>query len=50
MLYSPANAIYEILIGLGCLGMLFGTVVTIPLMYAMYVSSQEDKGRQNHSA
>jgi hypothetical protein len=50
MLYSPANAIYEIIIGYGCLATLFGTILSIPLAYSMYVTSQEEQERQNVSS
>ena len=50
MVYSPANAVYEILIGVGCLGGLIGAVITIPFIVSMLVTSKEDAERQNQSS
>jgi len=50
MLYSPANAIYEIIIGYSCLGTFFGMIIGIPICYAMYVTSKEERERKNHSS
>jgi hypothetical protein len=45
--YSPANALYELIIGVTCLVTLFGGVFTIPAMIAMIVDSKEKSERQN---
>ena len=43
--YSSANAIYELLIGISCFGMLFGAMIGIPILYAMYAGMKEDQER-----
>lgn len=45
--YNPANAIYEIIIGVSCLAMLFGGVFSIPALIAMLQDSKEETERQN---
>ena len=44
---NPASPIYELVIGMGCLIFVTGTVISIPIMYAMYVTSKEDAERIN---
>ncbi len=45
--YSPANALYEIIVGVTCLAMLFGGVFSIPALIAMLTDSKEEAERQN---
>ena len=45
--YSPANAVYEIIIGITCLSILFGGVFGIPAMVAMLQDNKEEADRQN---
>lgn len=45
--YNPANALYEIILGLTCLAILFGGVFSIPAMVAMLQDSKEETERQN---
>ena len=44
---DPASPIYELVIGIGCLIFVIGTTISIPTMYAMYVTSKEDAERIN---
>ena len=46
--YSPANSIYEVIVGLTCLVIWFGTVFSIPAIIAMIQDSKEESERQNH--
>ena len=43
--HSPANAIYEVIIGFSGFGLLFGAVLTLPLLYGLYASMKEDQER-----
>jgi hypothetical protein len=45
--YSPANAIYEVTIGLSCLATLFICVISVPTFFALMYDSKEQKERQN---
>jgi len=45
MLHSPANAVYEILIGLGCLGTLLSIAISLPFVYAMIATDKEERER-----
>ena len=44
---SPANAVYEILLGLTCLAILFGSVISIPALFALMLDGKEEQDRQN---
>jgi len=44
---SPANAIYEVMIGLTCLITLFSCVISIPAFFALMYDSKEQQDRQN---
>ena len=39
--FSPANALYEIIVGVTCLAIWFGAVFSIPALVAMLVDSKE---------
>ena len=43
----PATPIYEVLIGTFLLAIVFGTVFSIPLIYALYQDNKEQKLRVN---
>ena len=45
--FSPANALYEIIVGVTCLVIWFGAVFSIPALVAMLVDSKEEADRQN---
>jgi hypothetical protein len=45
--FSPANALYEIIMGLTCLAIVFTSVLSIPTMVAMFEGSKEEADRQN---
>ncbi len=45
--FSPANALYEIIVGVTCLVIWFGAVFSIPALVAMLVDSKEEAERQN---
>lgn len=45
--FSPANALYEIIVGLTCLAIWFGAVFSIPSLVAMLIDSKEQTDRQN---
>ena len=45
--FSPANALYEIIVGVTCLAIWFGTVFSIPAMIALLLDSKEEAERQN---
>ena len=45
--YSPANSLYEIILGLTCLAIVFGSVFSIPTLAAMLQESKEAADRQN---
>ena len=44
---NPANAVYELFLGLTCLAILFGSVITIPGIFALMIDSKEQQERQN---
>ena len=44
-MFSPANAVYEILIGLGCLGTAVTLAITIPFICSMIITEKEEKER-----
>jgi len=45
--FSPANALYEIIVGVTCLAIWFGSVFTIPALVAMLLDSKEESDRRN---
>ncbi len=45
--YNPANALYEIIVGVTCLAMLFGGVFSIPAIIAMVLDGKEEAERTN---
>lgn len=45
--YSPANALYEIIVGATCLAIWFGAVFSIPALVALLLDSKEEAERQN---
>ncbi len=45
--FSPANALYEIIMGFTCLAIVFTSVLSIPAMVAMFEGSKEEAERQN---
>ena len=40
--YSPANALYEIIVGVTCLAIWFGAVFSIPALVALMVDGKEE--------
>lgn len=44
---NPANAVYEIFLGLTCLAILFGSVISIPGFFALMLDGKEQQDRQN---
>lgn len=44
---NPASPIYEMLIGLFFLVIAVSSMISLPTMYALYVSSKEDAERIN---
>lgn len=45
--YSPANALYEIIVGVTCLAIWFGAVFSIPALVALLIDGKEETERQN---
>ena len=45
--FSPANALYEIIVGVTCLAIWFGAVFSIPALVALMVDGKEEAERQN---
>ncbi len=45
--FSPANALYEIIVGVTCLVIWFGSVFTIPALIALLIDGKEEAERQN---
>ena len=45
--FSPANALYEIIVGVTCLAIWFGAVFSIPALVALLVDGKEEAERQN---
>jgi hypothetical protein len=45
--YSPANALYEITVGITCLSIWFGCVFSVPALVALYLDGKEASTRQN---
>lgn len=45
--YSAANALYEIVVGVTCLAMVFGGAFSIPMVVALFLDSKEQSERQN---
>lgn len=43
----PATPIYEVVIGSILLSILFGTVFSIPMLFALYQDAKEQKLRSN---
>ena len=44
--YSPANALYEIIVGATCLAIWFGAVFSIPALVALLLDSKEEAERE----
>ena len=45
--YSSANALYEIVVGITCLAIVFGGAFSIPMLIALISDSKEAAERQN---
>ena len=45
--FNPANAVYEITLGLTCLALLFGSVISIPALFSLMYDAKEEKERFN---